>query len=1167
MKSRVILLILLLPALLIAAGVGAWTWLWHTESGARWAFAQGVSAAAQSPRSAHLEAQVEGTLKRGLELTDIEYRDADVTVTAERADLAGGVGFSPVVITINRAHVRGVVVMVHDKDPGESDEPFPAADLDLSLPWPIVVRQLQVDGATIHAGDSTTLIDSLATSAKWFENLELEVSRLEMAELTAAASLNFELRAPLGVNGDLRIERFELPASTRESVPWLPPRFAADASVAGDARALDFTGELSWPDWMPTASFEARLDAPLQDLAWAIKLESPTAAIPEELVASRLEAVTLEATGNIETVHQWSARGGFELRSGQWPEARGDFTAEGGGDLVRGTVNAPDLFGGALTVSGEIDTAGSMPFDATITARGLQTGPVLEAFTPHLEAGQGDGAESIRQALQADAFDATVHAGGTLNPLALEAAIENLQGRILGRDMTATGSVTYSDGALTAEALTVRSGESQIVADGSLTGKPGVDLQLDIADLGDFLPDATGRLSGAAQYTHDAERGFTGGQLRADLKGTGLNAFEWQLGEIQVGPLEPGALPAGTGVPANPPLALTVTARQVDGPAGPIEALTAHFAGDFDRQALKISLQTRDSVLEAALSGGPDASGQTTWAGQLQDFSIVPPRGPTWSLREPAELHYEDGVRIETACLAADASSGVCADATFGADGSKQGSARLENLSPELFGALAGGRLSFSQRLNGEVSWSQPPGEALSASAAIDITAGEIVDEAEDLDLLKTQQGALRFTLDAGSVTAGTIDIPFASGMIDVDFSVPDILNGSDPELRGRIRVQANDLRALSGFTAQLAQTAGTLTADVRLSGTATEPRLNGEIALRNASAHVVSPGLRLEDMELVATLEGNNRLRVDGRFTAGEGEGLLEATARFADPARPTFEARLTGTGLTLVDVPDLRLQADTDVTGLWNGDALELSGNIHVTDARFAPAYLPSDTASESPDVVIVSGGEVLEAKEPNEPVFDIRGQLEVSMGEDVVIDLDLARATMTGSVTFAWQGAHMPSASGEYDLEGKIQAYGQQLEITRATIRYPGVPANNPHLDIRGERRIYGNSMITRAGVYVHGTLKRPITEPYTVPGTNADRARALLITGSDFDYEQGVGAVNVGTYIAPKLYLSYGVGLFEEGNVISARYELKSNFGVKATSGQDETGIDFSYTIER
>jgi translocation and assembly module TamB len=83
---------------------------------------------------------------------------------------------------------------------------------------------------------------------------------------------------------------------------------------------------------------------------------------------------------------------------------------------------------------------------------------------------------------------------------------------------------------------------------------------------------------------------------------------------------------------------------------------------------------------------------------------------------------------------------------------------------------------------------------------------------------------------------------------------------------------------------------------------------------------------------------------------------------------------------------------------------------------------------------------------------------------------------------------------------------------------------------------------------------------------VPMTDKDRARTLLVTGSDFNYEQGVGAVGVGTYVLPRLYLSYGIGIFEDGNTISARYDLGRGFGVKATSGERETGVDLNYRIE-
>jgi translocation and assembly module TamB len=88
-----------------------------------------------------------------------------------------------------------------------------------------------------------------------------------------------------------------------------------------------------------------------------------------------------------------------------------------------------------------------------------------------------------------------------------------------------------------------------------------------------------------------------------------------------------------------------------------------------------------------------------------------------------------------------------------------------------------------------------------------------------------------------------------------------------------------------------------------------------------------------------------------------------------------------------------------------------------------------------------------------------------------------------------------------------------------------------------------------------------------EAYTYPLTTEERALTLLATGSDFDYEQGVGALDFGTYIAPRLFLSYGIGLFERDNVISARYDLKKGFGIKASSGQRDSGVDLSYRLDK
>jgi len=189
-----------------------------------------------------------------------------------------------------------------------------------------------------------------------------------------------------------------------------------------------------------------------------------------------------------------------------------------------------------------------------------------------------------------------------------------------------------------------------------------------------------------------------------------------------------------------------------------------------------------------------------------------------------------------------------------------------------------------------------------------------------------------------------------------------------------------------------------------------------------------------------------------------------------------------------------------------------------------------------------------------------------LEVSLGPDVRVKLPVAEANVSGTTRFSWTGDPVPTGDGAFELSGEILALGQLLEITEGTVGFPGVRADNPHLNIHAERDIYGNSEIRRAGVLVAGTLRRPVVEPYTDPMTNRERARTLLVTGSDFNMERGVGTVDVGTYIAPKIFVSYGIGVFEQENVFSVRYDLGRGWGVKATSGESQTGLDISYTLE-
>ncbi|HSM30133.1 MAG TPA: translocation/assembly module TamB domain-containing protein, partial [Woeseiaceae bacterium] len=58
----------------------------------------------------------------------------------------------------------------------------------------------------------------------------------------------------------------------------------------------------------------------------------------------------------------------------------------------------------------------------------------------------------------------------------------------------------------------------------------------------------------------------------------------------------------------------------------------------------------------------------------------------------------------------------------------------------------------------------------------------------------------------------------------------------------------------------------------------------------------------------------------------------------------------------------------------------------------------------------------------------------------------------------------------------------------------------------------------------------------------------------------------GAFDFGTYIAPRVYASYGIGLFDQENVIRVRYDLTEGFGLTLTSGARDEGVDLTYRFE-
>jgi len=199
---------------------------------------------------------------------------------------------------------------------------------------------------------------------------------------------------------------------------------------------------------------------------------------------------------------------------------------------------------------------------------------------------------------------------------------------------------------------------------------------------------------------------------------------------------------------------------------------------------------------------------------------------------------------------------------------------------------------------------------------------------------------------------------------------------------------------------------------------------------------------------------------------------------------------------------------------------------------------------------------------------------------------------------------------TGSGTLDVSGTYKAYGQDLKIQDGKLLFAGTPLDNPRLAIVAMRQISGDQS---TGLRIAGSARQPIITVISDPNVGEADALSYLVTGKSLNdvgsasgssqdalasasrslEGAGVGlvakrlgkrigldeatveenemiggsALTIGEYLSPRLYLSYGVGLFQPGEVIGLKYRLSKGVGVKVERGTQETRAGVEYRIER
>ncbi|WP_266183548.1 translocation/assembly module TamB domain-containing protein [Dyella humicola] len=772
--------------------------------------------------------------------------------------------------------------------------------------------------------------------------------------------------------------------------------------------------------------------------------------------------------------------------------------------------------------------------------------------------------------------------------------IRKLVGQLRDRTVRGEGKLHLPPEGVLNGQLHLVSGVSDVRIDARPGNSNNVTITLAIATLADWLPDAAGRVQGTIRVLGK----YPGLAVDANLQGQALNYVGQRVDSLR--------LLANVPDIRRPGGRLDLQATGVN--AGGLAFTQVNVRGDGTAERHNLTLNAHGAALATALSLNGSLRG-SAWNGTLSSLTIDVQGLPPWRLQQSSQLSYNDGaMSVSELCLTAGEPL-LCAAAKQDKAGNLDASYRLHGLPIALvLSAVSTSKVPMRVEgtLQGNGSIRRTSAGALNGTASITSARGAIAyADRADQPLLTYDNLALNAQLSPSNqhidLHAGLTN----NGRLDGQVTI----SGAQQALAGRVSMHMTNLALLEIFTNAVVKPKGTISGDFTLGGTVAQPAINGQATASELAAEIPAMGLKLSQGRIVVSTRDARHFQIDGTLHSGSGNVALQGSAAIGADTQAVLSVK--GSNFTAVDIPSAKIVVSPDLALRHGAEGLDISGSITLDSADVDLSKLPGAGATRaSPDVVVVDDPH----REEQAARLPITTTVTVNLGKKthlVGMGLD---GHLQGQVVVSERPGRSALGQGQIDVSGTYRAYGQNLEISRGQLLFASTPIDNPGLNIRAIRRLNPNATIDdgqQVGLIVTGTAQRPVLNVFSQPVMQQSDALAYLITGRPLSQVRGnegntvnaaaqalgsaagnllaksigarlgiddVGVTNndalgggsaftVGKYLSPRLYFSYGVGLFDPGQVITLRYHISGRWNFEALTATEFSRASINYRFER
>lgn len=1191
-------------AVLVAVLVAFATWLLATESGARFALRRVASAL----DGKLVIAQMRGTLAGHLELRDVAYKDASIGIDAKLKSVALVYDFAPLLrksLHVRRLDIDGVQVALttvpSPSRPPSSTTPVPTMQAMLTPPLDIVLDKLHVGTTTLtQDGKVAFASDGLDVAASWSHSalvvrqfaLRASAGKVQLTgtldsyrDLRGKARLDFDWQAGhhhyAGVldmdhdgargiaHGDIAIDAYTARIDALQFA-LAAGKFTVDKLVL---KSPQIPGSLQ-------ATASAQLDA--QPITGDAILAWNDVELPAELAGQALATHgRLEASGNAQA---FAAKG--ELSIGP-PGQLADIAVQLSGTPDKIALQQLELkqANGGLNASGDIILEPQLGWNILAQARRFDPGAFAKGWP-----GAVDFALSTNGQMHKDG------PAGTLT-------LDKLGGTLRGRALGGGGELRFAAPATLDGTLRLQSASSTVVLHGKGDKRTEFTADFNVAALGDWLPQAGGRLRG----TLAAHGVWPALDARANVDAADIRFADTHIAALALDlDVRDASAPSGR---------VALNAKHVSTGGHRFDSVT--FDAHGKRTAHALTFAATGPQLQASLAIDGALAKNDDWQGALSALRITLSNAPAWTLQHPVMLGapHEGGFSMDDLCLVS-ATASICSSANQDKAGALRAKLAIAHLPLAGIARLVApdAPLRLAGEIDGAGELTRTANGTLGGNAKFVSAAGSVAyPDAATQPILAYESLDASAAFDArGSridVHANLSD----NGHLDGHVALGANSAGAMP-LSGTIAATINNFGFVDLLNTQTANTRGKLDATLTLGGTSLAPDVTGNVAITQFGTEIPAAGLKLHEGRVTLQSSDGRRFALDGQLHSGDGQ--LAIAGNIGSTADDPIALTISGSDFLAADIPGAQLRISPELALARAAGAFTLTGTLTIPKASIDLSKLPGGGATQpSPDVVIVDARPA-----PTAAPTPLDADITVKLGAGDKHELDLRQGRevhlvgfglngyLGGQLTVRERSGRAATGRGQVVVNGTYKAYGQDLSIDEGRLLFAGTPLDNPGLDLRATRGI-PDAQVT-VGLQVRGTAQAPQLTVFSAPAMEQSDALSYLVAGKPLSQLKGgegnavssaasalgtaggdllaksigaklgfddvgvadnsaVGgaALTIGKYLSPRLYLSYGIGLFTPGQVVTLRYRLTRHIDTQLQNGTLSSRAGINYRIEK